>query len=556
MKAIVCLVVVASICVGAVLAQPNPDAWNRVDRWNDMWMNQSSWGFGNESPMGSGWVEDPCYPGTWAPQCELPGGSDQQHLYMSTVWIGAIIDSGGVESPRVSVGWDGWIHDIVELFPDEDDLIVERSTRDSVNCFGEPIFDPQAIADHEYTTLALTDTMTDPFWVNEDPVDGRHRPLGVKIKRTTYSMVDEPCNHIYWIRYQIENIGENTLRDVYIAHYVDGDVGAIWEQPDWHQDDLAGFEPTHQIAYICDNDGRPYDDNSGNDFSAPHVTGTILLRPPEGIERVSFNWWISHGNVDLDYGPAWEAYADHDSLGMGWTRDYGTPMGDLHKYQLMSNGEHDFDQVRVCDDEWIIDHPQDGHAWSLSSPPSNGLDICDGYDARYLFSIGPLGRRVGDRTEFLPGDSLDFWMAYVGGLNLHNPDNPQPSNTNIDPSLFDFSDLIAHVEAACEGNCLDWAASVDRSHSLSPTVFTLDPVWPNPFNAIAQIRFSLDRMARVNLAVYDVLGRRVERLASDVFAAGSHEMSWNAEGLPSGIYFIEARTGEAGRFVQKAVLLK
>ncbi len=555
MKALLCLACIVFLFVGSAIAQPNPDAWNRVDRWNDMWMNQMPYGFGNGCPDHSDGAADPCYPGEWASQCELPGGSGQQYLYMSTVWIGAIIDDGDEEITRVSVGIDGWIADNTELWIWGDRSIVERSNRDTINCFGEPIYDPRAIADHEYTFLGLTDTLTDPFWVG-DPIDGTHVPLGVKVARTTYTMIDEPCNHIYWIQYQVENIGENILRDIYLAHFGYTGVGSITEEPDWHQDDLVGFKSTHQVAYFCDNDGRAYDNPSGNDFDAPNVLGIVYLGPSQGIERVSFNWWITNGNVALDYGPAWEAYADYDSLGMGWTRDYGTPMGDLRKYQLMSNGEHDLDQVRICDHQWIIDHPQDGQAWSLSSPPANEADVCDGFFTRNLFSVGPLGNRVGNHTELLPGESFNVWFAYVGGLNLHDPNNPQPSDTDIDPSLFDFSDLIAHVETAREGVCMNWADIPDRPRAPSPAAFTLEPVWPNPFNAVAKIRFTLNRTARVKLVVYDVLGREAARLASDVFSAGSHELLWNAEGLPSGLYFVDARVDGAGRFVQKAVLLK
>jgi len=563
MKTLFYLASILFLLVSPCLAPPNLDIENRVDRWSDMWMNQTNWGtLGNDSPGAWNPMEDPCYPGTWAPQCELPGGSGQQYLYQSAVWVGAIIVDGGDETPRVSVGMDGWIANQIwgdEMFPSEDSPIIERSNLDTVNCFGEPIFDPRAIANHEYIAT-FTDTLTDSFWVDRDPVDGVHRPLGIKITRTTYSMIGPPCNHIYWIRYLVENIGNNTLRDVYFGYFVDGDVGAITEQPGWHQDDLTGFEPIHQIAYICDNDGRAYSNPSGSDFQAPHVTGTIFLRLPEGIERVSFNWWVSNGDVSLDYGPAWEAYAEHDSLGMGWTRDYGTPMGDLHKYQIMSNGEHDFDQLYVDDPNWIRDHPQMLNdsipkPWTIPDA-ANAADLADGYDTRYLLSFGPLGNRVGDHTELLPGESFNLWMAYVGGLNLHDPDHPQPSNTSIDPSLFDFSDLVAHVETAREGICLNWAGAGDRHPVVSPVAFTLDPVWPNPFNATARIRFTLNRTARVNVAVYDVLGREAGRLVSGIYSAGSHELLWNAENLPSGIYFIEAQMGDANRIVQKAVLLK
>lgn len=540
----------------AVWGQP-PNIDNRVDRWNDMWMNQSNMGFfGNEARTSPSSMMDPCPPVQWAPQCELPGGSDQQYLWQATLWIGAIVVDNGQEIPRVSTGTDGWLNPSVnEFWPTggEAGAIRERSRRDTVNCFDEPIHDPSAMADHEFVAV-FTDTLTNPIYVRPDFDSTPHRPLGLKVTRTTHTMMEPPCDHIYWIHYRVENIGSDTLKDVYFGHYVDGDVGLSTETAH-HTDDVTGFEATNQIAYICDNDGRPVPNSSGP-LTAPHVTGTVFLQLPVETERVSFNWWVPNGDVSLDYGPSWEAYADRDSMGMGWTRFYGSPMGDDRKYQLMSNGEHDFDQVYTANTQWIMDHPQDGHAWSLSDPSPNAYDIANGYDARYLMSFGPLGTPIGDHRELRPGESFDLWMAYVGGLYFHDPDNPQPTNQVIDPTLFDFTDLIEHVEAARAGDCFNWLSVEPRPTVNVPTRFALDPLWPNPFNARANIRFHVDRAGEVTVRAYDILGRTATEIARERFGIGTHTLSWDAGGLPSGVYFIEARTQFGERVVQKAALVK
>jgi hypothetical protein len=60
---------------------------------------------------------------------------------------------------------------------------------------------------------------------------------------------------------------------------------------------------------------------------------------------------------------------------------------------------------------------------------------------------------------------------------------------------------------------------------------------PNPFNSTVVLRFELSDARDVELVVYDIVGREVWRLASGIWHLGANEVVWNAEGMPSGIYF-------------------
>ncbi len=535
-----------------VWGQPNVQF--AVDRWNDMPLGQTNFGT-------FGMAEDPCYPDSGMVSLELPGGSGQNYLYNGALWIGAIIDEIGFQTVRVSVGTDGWFNpSINELYPGPDESIVERSRLDTVGCFGQPIFDSEAVADHVYIAT-FEDTLTDDFYIVDDPVDGAHRPLGLKITRTTYTVLDEACSHIYWIKYHVQNIGENYLKNLYIGHYVDGMVRHNSELS-YLSDDLCGFDPVSQAAYWCDNDGRAFGDSSGNDFVVPNVVGLYYFPTSEynevdsilGIDApVSFNWWISHGEVNLDYGPAWEAYCERDSLGMGWTSLYGTPVGDEHKYDLMRNREIDYPYVYEVN-SWP---PPDGEQeWCTSDPtpgPTNAW-------VRMLYSIGPTG--IFEYTDaygnniyrLYPGESFDCWVAMVGGMNLHDPDFPQ-HDPWIEPAYFDFSDFRERVDAAHSGQCFDWAQTTGTPRPVVGD-FTLEPVYPNPFNSTARVRFSLRTPARVEIAIYDVLGRLAGVLGSRSYDSGSHELTWDASGLASGIYFVQAKTENRVLGMQKAVLLK
>ncbi len=84
--------------------------------------------------------------------------------------------------------------------------------------------------------------------------------------------------------------------------------------------------------------------------------------------------------------------------------------------------------------------------------------------------------------------------------------------------------------------------------------------YPNPFNPSTRIDFGLDRAGPVELAVYDVAGRRVAVLHSGLLDAGEHHVTWNGRtdsGAPAaaGRYSYVLRTAE-GQVARSMVLVK
>jgi hypothetical protein len=88
-----------------------------------------------------------------------------------------------------------------------------------------------------------------------------------------------------------------------------------------------------------------------------------------------------------------------------------------------------------------------------------------------------------------------------------------------------------------------------------PQEFTLEQNYPNPFNPTTEIHFALPEATNVQIIVFDVRGREVLRLADGPMEAGYHNVSWNANKQPSGVYFYRF---QAGNFVQirRMLLLK
>lgn len=89
----------------------------------------------------------------------------------------------------------------------------------------------------------------------------------------------------------------------------------------------------------------------------------------------------------------------------------------------------------------------------------------------------------------------------------------------------------------------------------TPTNFSLEGNYPNPFNPQTVITFSLAQTAQVHLAVYDMLGRELEVLVDGTLQAGHHAATFNAGELPSGTYLYRLVTPE-GSFTDKMILAK
>ncbi|MBN1397212.1 MAG: T9SS type A sorting domain-containing protein [Bacteroidetes bacterium] len=86
--------------------------------------------------------------------------------------------------------------------------------------------------------------------------------------------------------------------------------------------------------------------------------------------------------------------------------------------------------------------------------------------------------------------------------------------------------------------------------------FRLEQNYPNPFNPKTKITYSIvGTRHAVSLRIYDMLGREVVTLVDGVKNGGYHSVEWNAQNLPSGIYFYRLK---AGSYIEtkRMILLK
>ena len=119
-------------------------------------------------------------------------------------------------------------------------------------------------------------------------------------------------------------------------------------------------------------------------------------------------------------------------------------------------------------------------------------------------------------------------------------------------------------DAAFDDIALDWEPLVTgvpgEPETTLPAAHRLLGNWPNPFNPSTTIAFELAEATRVELAIFDVAGRRLRVLAAGIMAAGRNEIVWDGRGenghaAASGVYFARLRAGDVSE-ARRLVLLK
>lgn len=101
----------------------------------------------------------------------------------------------------------------------------------------------------------------------------------------------------------------------------------------------------------------------------------------------------------------------------------------------------------------------------------------------------------------------------------------------------------------------DVVVSVSPLRNIILSNYRLEQNYPNPFNSATNISFGLRSRSFVSLKIYDVIGREVATLVFEKLSAGNHTRRWDAEKLPSGVYFYCLKT-ESYSETKKLVLLK
>jgi len=187
-----------------------------------------------------------------------------------------------------------------------------------------------------------------------------------------------------------------------------------------------------------------------------------------------------------------------------------------------------------------------GQIDTLYSSPIEGLTSLDTLKFDYAYA-GYLFGQYDSLTVNLSTDgglSFNTTILHAGGQQLVTSINQSVSFVPTLPSQ--WRTFILPLQGII----------LDNYSSQIPLGYELKQNFPNPFNPITKIAFSIPVQTSASLTVYDIRGREVQKLLkNEILSPGSHEINFDGAILSSGVYFYVLATPD---FVQskKMVLIK
>ncbi len=295
---------------------------------------------------------------------------------------------------------------------------------------------------------------------------------------------------------------------------------------------------------------------------------------------IAFSSYVSYYDFTLDVGAHnWSLDLLDNRICIGFTNDvqyysyvyffgaYGSPTGPAPELTIVtSTGVPGNVTITMTPINPPIQIPANGGSFDFSATIANleltpqtfsaWVDVTLPSGSIYGPVLGPIPLTVPAqaaisriRTQTVPAAAPTGTYSYNGYVGIF------PSWI-WDQAGFDFVKLATDNQGAAIGNWANSGESFEAGVNLGvvPNAVRLDAA-PNPFNPNAQLRYQLQEAGWVSLRVYDSAGRQIADLANGWREAGSYSATFDATGLPSGLYFARIQAGDRVG-IQKLVLMK
>jgi len=260
-----------------------------------------------------------------------------------------------------------------------------------------------------------------------------------------------------------------------------------------------------------------------------------------GLTSLSDDGWLVYGNVFTPLGAYIYGYgafpAPNDGSGFCQidTLQGGVEQGEkqLAVFSDYNNVDHAAGNLIESNvfQEMTIDSTNVGTVWTFAFDAKMGLLQSPSTAGVYIKTLNPKAGYA--TTNLITADMTNTpttWMGYTLSIALGDSNligqllqiGFTNTATLYQPSVI-FYDNINFYQSGAAGIPV-----------AMPGV-ELRPNYPNPFNPITTIVFRLEQSGPVELAVYDVAGRRVAVLADGIMPAGVNEVQWNGKTTGGGV---------------------
>ncbi len=305
---------------------------------------------------------------------------------------------------------------------------------------------------------------------------------------------------------------------------------ALWFE---HLDGEAGYddyiESFDAYGYF---DGPIYDPNSTFNRTV-YDKGALVLHMLRRVLSLNDTGPVDHYPIDA-LETVLAAYGSAHSFDTAVTDDFQSACEDYY-----GGGMDWFFQP------WVYGENRPDYEWSwtasASGPPYGVMVHVDQVQTNAGLFVMPIDFRIVTVT----GDTLVVGWNDQWSQDFFFEVGSQPTDVMFDPGNW----ILKYVSQVATGTPPD---GVHAALSLSAR--------DTAVGADAELSFSVPTDGRVELAVYDVAGRRVATLVNGDVTAGTHDISWNAKsdgGAPvaSGVYFARLSTS-SGTASQKFTVIR
>lgn len=193
------------------------------------------------------------------------------------------------------------------------------------------------------------------------------------------------------------------------------------------------------------------------------------------------------------------------------------------------------------------------------------------------FRVSTVGRRLNDQTiSTVNGNYLSkkFLITFTVSYGLlppliYIPIITQPDTIYIAENVWRVKEVrpTVNVDLTSIGFPITFSipgmlteltlpvTGINQQSGSIPESFELHQNYPNPFNPSTKIEFDVPVNDYVILRIFNSEGREIAQLVNEMLQAGSYSVKFNAENLPSGVYYCKLESGVFS-IVKKMMLLK
>ncbi len=236
---------------------------------------------------------------------------------------------------------------------------------------------------------------------------------------------------------------------------------------------------------------------------------------------------------EQDYADNIAAYDSAGNFGYAYNSDY-SPVSTLVACALLTKGNYNFYPI-------------------VNAGTDGGINIYDGFDDSEKW----LALTNGIKKKSAGPEDISF-VAGAGNFTIL-PD----STLTVAFALAAANSMTALRNAVSNAKAKynQILITAVKEKTIVPDKFNLSQNYPNPFNPTTTIEYSLPAsfeaagVKRIQLKIYDLLGREVATLVNKNYKPGNYRVGFNASNLTSGIYFYRLTAGKFS-ITKKMLLLR